>query len=178
MTQQSRPKFVAHSPLAPVTAYPIRMSALGPGCVKTCTSRECAELFSLFSSFDGDCQSGSFLIQRNRDKLSTREFDVGVFTQPGSRADLSARQLDVCFAPMSRHHRWWLPCPFGAKPGSRRFIRSPRWHLRSIRQLFRGQAPLPSVRGGRDGKGPQSHQQQFPRFCEHLFDYRSTAICE
>src|SRR6266566_5314278 len=33
----------------------------GPGCVKTCTSRECAELFSLFSSFDGDCQSGSFL---------------------------------------------------------------------------------------------------------------------
>src|SRR5216684_2421071 len=30
MTQQSRPKFVAHSPLAPVTAYPIRMSALGP----------------------------------------------------------------------------------------------------------------------------------------------------
>jgi hypothetical protein len=35
MTQQSPPKFVAHSPLAPVTAYPIRMSALGPDCVKT-----------------------------------------------------------------------------------------------------------------------------------------------
>src|SRR5712672_3054157 len=51
------------------------------GCVKTCTSRECAELFSLFSSFDGDCQSGSFLIQRNRDKLSTRKFGVGVFTR-------------------------------------------------------------------------------------------------
>src|SRR5258707_7748443 len=58
-----------------------------PGCVKTCTSRECAELFSLFSSFNGDCQSGSFLNQRNRDKLSTRKFDVGVFTQPGPRAD-------------------------------------------------------------------------------------------
>src|SRR5713226_8282113 len=28
------------------------MSAKCPGCVKTCTSRECAELFSLFSSFD------------------------------------------------------------------------------------------------------------------------------
>jgi len=41
----------------------------------TCTSRECAELFSLFSSFDGDCQSGPFLIQRNRDKLSTRKFE-------------------------------------------------------------------------------------------------------
>src|SRR5207249_9194095 len=57
-------------------------------CVKTCTSRECAELFSLFSSFDGDCQSGSFLIQRNRDKLSTRKPDVGVFTQSGPKADL------------------------------------------------------------------------------------------
>jgi len=34
-------------------------------------------LFSLFSSFDGGCQSGCFVIQRNRDKLSTRKFDVG-----------------------------------------------------------------------------------------------------
>src|SRR5258707_15245360 len=64
------------------------MSAMGPGCVKTCTSRECAELFSLFSSFDGDCQSGSFVIQRNRDKLSTRKFDVGVFTRPGSKPEI------------------------------------------------------------------------------------------
>jgi hypothetical protein len=50
------------------------------GCVKTCVS---TELFSLFSSFDGDCQSGSFLIQCNRDKLSTLKFGVRVFTQPG-----------------------------------------------------------------------------------------------
>src|SRR5436190_66745 len=63
-------------------------SGFDPGCVKTCTSRECAELFSLFSSFDGDCQSGSFLIQRNRDRLSTRKPDVGVFTQSGSRTDI------------------------------------------------------------------------------------------
>ena len=56
-------------------------SGLGPGCVKTCTRRERAELFSLFSSSDGDWQIASFLIQRNRDKLSTRKFDVGVFTQ-------------------------------------------------------------------------------------------------
>jgi hypothetical protein len=56
------------------------MSGLGLGCVKTCTSRERAEFVSLFSTFDGDCLSGSFLIQRNRDKLSTRKFDVGVFT--------------------------------------------------------------------------------------------------
>jgi hypothetical protein len=63
-------------------------SGFDPGCVKTCTSRECAELFSLFSSFDGDCQSGSFLIQRNRDKPSTLKFDIGVFTQPGPEADI------------------------------------------------------------------------------------------
>jgi hypothetical protein len=44
-------------------------------------------LFSLFSSFDGDRQGGSFVIERNRDKLSTRKFDVGVFTQPGHKAD-------------------------------------------------------------------------------------------
>jgi hypothetical protein len=54
-------------------------SLSGAGCVKTCPSRECAELFSLFSSFDGDRQGGSFVIERNRGKLSTRKFDVGVF---------------------------------------------------------------------------------------------------
>jgi len=64
------------------------MSEMGPGCVKTRLSGECAELSSLFSSFDGDCQSGSFVIQRNGDKLSTRKFDVGVFTQAGSFASI------------------------------------------------------------------------------------------
>src|SRR5258708_23514090 len=74
----------------------VRMSASGPGCVKTCTSRDCAELFSLFSSFDGDCQSGSFLIQCNRDKLSTRKFDVGVFTQPCMRTLVSSVTATLC----------------------------------------------------------------------------------
>src|ERR1700694_2792185 len=72
----------------PEVTGPLRNDAFDPGCVKTCTSRECAELFSLFSSFDGDCQSGSFLIQRNRDKLSTPKLGVGVFTQPGPKADI------------------------------------------------------------------------------------------
>jgi hypothetical protein len=65
------------------------MTASGPGCVKTRTRGECAELFSLSSSFDDDRQSGSFLIRRNRDKLSTRKFGVGVFTQPGSKTDFA-----------------------------------------------------------------------------------------
>jgi hypothetical protein len=71
------------------------MSQLGPGCVKTCTRRERAELFSPFSSSEGDWQIASFLIQRNRDKLSTRKFDVGVFTQPGSKTELSPLALHV-----------------------------------------------------------------------------------
>jgi hypothetical protein len=62
----------------------LEVSGQGPACVKTCASRECAELFSPFSSFDCDCQCCSFPIQRNRDKLSTRKFDVGVFAQAGS----------------------------------------------------------------------------------------------
>src|SRR5258705_13847634 len=81
------------------------MSALGPGCVKTCTSRECAELFSLFSSFDGDCQSGSFVIQRNRDKLSTRKFDVGVFTQPGSKSGPHCPENRLPILPQQRTSR-------------------------------------------------------------------------
>ena len=64
-----------------------------PGCVKTCTSRECAELFSLFSSFDGDCQSGSFLTQPNRDRLSTRKPDVGVFTQSGPKGEVAGYSM-------------------------------------------------------------------------------------
>src|SRR5260370_37549425 len=58
------------------------MSALCPGCVKTRKGRECAELYSFFVSFDRGRQHCSFLFQCNRDKLSARGFDVGVFTQP------------------------------------------------------------------------------------------------
>jgi hypothetical protein len=37
---------------------------------------------------EGGWQSCSFLVQRNRDKLSTRKFDVGVFTQPGPKSEI------------------------------------------------------------------------------------------
>jgi hypothetical protein len=63
------------------------MSAMGPGCVKTSTSRERAELFSLFAFFDGARQRYSFLIELIRGKRSTRKSDFGVFTQPGSKAE-------------------------------------------------------------------------------------------
>jgi hypothetical protein len=63
------------------------------GCVKTRTSREGAELFSLFSSFDSDCQSTSFLIQRNQERLSKRKSGVRVFTQPGPERTLTLAVL-------------------------------------------------------------------------------------
>jgi hypothetical protein len=73
------------------------------------------KLFSLFSSFDGDCQSGSFLIQRNRDKLSTRKFDVGVLTQPGSKTEVAAlRREGVCFEAVNGLKSDIAPCPKSA----------------------------------------------------------------
>ena len=91
------------------------MSVVGPGCVKTCMSRECTELFSLFPSFDGDCQSYSFLIHRNRDRLSTRKSDVGVFTQPGSKPEVELAIADFRFTPRSRHPAAEPACPKSAK---------------------------------------------------------------
>jgi hypothetical protein len=78
------------------------MSGSGLGCVKTCASRERAELFSPFSSFDCDCQCCSFPIQRNRDKRSTRKFAIGVFTQPGSFPDIGSLDKEVRFTPKTR----------------------------------------------------------------------------
>jgi hypothetical protein len=75
------------------------VSVPGPGCVKTCASRECAELFSVLSPFYCDWQQCSFPIERNRDNISTRKFDVGVFTQPGSKTEVSRLAWHVRFYP-------------------------------------------------------------------------------
>jgi hypothetical protein len=64
-----------------------RMSAFGLGCVKTCAGEEDAELHSLLSSPDGVHQRCCFSNRQNRDKLSIRKFNFGVFTQPGPEAD-------------------------------------------------------------------------------------------
>src|SRR5260221_14586936 len=53
-----------------------------PGCVKTCTSQECAELFSLSSSLSSGRKHFWFSNLRNRDGISTRRLNVGVFTRP------------------------------------------------------------------------------------------------
>src|ERR1700676_1621997 len=66
----------------------LTMSAIDPGCVKTCTSQECVELFSLSSSLSSGRKHFWFSNLRNRDGISTRRLNVGVFTQPRPGADL------------------------------------------------------------------------------------------
>src|SRR5258708_11305315 len=60
----------------------LSFSGFDPGCVKTCTSQECAELFSLSSSLSGGRKHFWFSNLRNRDGISTRRLNVGVFTRP------------------------------------------------------------------------------------------------
>ena len=68
----------------------VTMSTYAPAysILKTRASRECAELFSPLSSLRLCCQCCSFPIQGNRDKISMRKFDVGVFTQPRPISDV------------------------------------------------------------------------------------------
>src|SRR6266404_3772796 len=58
-----------------------------PGCVKTCTSQECAELFSLSSSLSSGRKHFWFSNLRNREGVSTRRLNVGVFTRPRPKPD-------------------------------------------------------------------------------------------
>src|SRR6266404_8922444 len=70
-----------------------------PGCVKTCTSQESAELFSLSSSLSSGRKHFWFSNLRNRDGISTRRLNVGVFTQPRSKADLTTLKWDFRSSP-------------------------------------------------------------------------------
>src|SRR5260221_11098063 len=63
-------------------------SVVDPGCVKPCTSPECGELFSLSSSLSSGRKHFWFSNLRNRDGISTRRLNIGVFTQPRPTADL------------------------------------------------------------------------------------------
>src|SRR6478672_4546218 len=68
----------------------LSFSGFDPGCVKTCTSQECAELFSLSSSLSSGRKHFWFSNLRNRDGISTRRLNVGVFTQPRPLTDLGS----------------------------------------------------------------------------------------
>ena len=51
------------------------------------TQVDLADFIARWNGFNCDCQCCSFPIQRNRDEISKREFDVGVFTQAGSKPE-------------------------------------------------------------------------------------------
>jgi hypothetical protein len=67
-------------------------SAFDPGCVKTCRSQECAELFSLSSSLSSGRKHFWFSNLRNRDGISTRRLNVGVFTRPRPGTEVGVLQ--------------------------------------------------------------------------------------
>src|ERR1700682_109031 len=69
-------------------------SQFDPGCVKTCTSQECAELFSLSSSLSSGRKHFWFSNLRNRDGISTRRLNVGVFTQPRPKTDIEPAECE------------------------------------------------------------------------------------
>jgi hypothetical protein len=73
--------------------------------------------FLPFPSFECDCQCCSFPIQRNRDKISARKFDVGLFTQARSTTDLPPSKSHFRSTPETGHRRPGRPCRFGAKSG-------------------------------------------------------------
>src|SRR6266480_7311537 len=66
----------------------VKATLFDPGCVKTCTSQECAELFSLSSSLSSGRKHFWFSNLRNRDGISTRRLNVGVFTRPRPGAEI------------------------------------------------------------------------------------------
>src|SRR5258708_38465010 len=76
------------------------ISPFDPGCVKTCTSQECAELFSLSSSLSSGRKHFWFSNLRNRDGISTRRLNVGVFTQPRPTPDLQRTSRLLSSAPV------------------------------------------------------------------------------
>src|SRR6266446_1750605 len=80
-------------------------AAFDLGCVKTCTSQECAELFSLSSSLSNGRKHFWFSNLRNREGVSTRSLNVGVFTRPRPISDNRWLNAGGCSA-RTRH-------PFG-----------------------------------------------------------------
>src|ERR1035437_6591585 len=91
------------------------MSGPGLGCEITRLSLECAELFSLLASPDSGRQRYWFSNRRNRDGISTRKFCVGVFTQPGSKTEVSPLARHVRSTLKNRHSSDELVCPLGAR---------------------------------------------------------------
>src|SRR6476660_9778597 len=80
-----------------------------PGCVKTCRSQECAELFSLSSSLSSGRKHFWFSNLRNRDGISARRLNVGVFTWPSPISDINTPRPNLAIGRLRRLEAARLP---------------------------------------------------------------------
>jgi hypothetical protein len=91
------------------------MSASGLGRVKTPTCNQRVEIPSRFSQLENQNYLRSLLGEDDRVNNSAHCWLVHVFTQPGSKAEVTARRRHVRFTPTNRRHQpGWL-CPLGAQ---------------------------------------------------------------
>jgi hypothetical protein len=84
------------------TAGPSASSALGLGRVKTPTFDLRVEIPSRFRQVEKQLCLRPLLREDDRENNSAHSWLVHVFTQPGSKADMSAVRLDVPFASHER----------------------------------------------------------------------------
>src|SRR6266446_6306944 len=94
------------------------MSELGLGCVKTPTFNLRVEIPSRFRKFENQKCLRPLLREDDRENNSAHSWLVHVFTQPGSKADLTAQKSDFRFTPESRLKSDITPCPKSARLGN------------------------------------------------------------
>src|SRR5260370_33221366 len=94
------------------------MTALGLGRVKTPTFNLRVETPSRFRKFENQKCLRLLLREDDRENNSAHSWLVHVFTQPGSKTEVSALPLHFRFTPQSRHQLSPLRGPFRARSGS------------------------------------------------------------
>src|ERR1700736_749861 len=97
---------------------------MGLGRVKTPTLNLRVEIPSRFRKFENQKCLRPLLREDDRENNSALSWLVHVFTQPGSKTEVSARPRDVCFTPQGRHQLSRLRRPFRAITGGQLISRS------------------------------------------------------
>jgi hypothetical protein len=85
-----------------VEAVECAVKAQAPLCENAREQRMRRNCFLPFPSFECDCQCCSFPIQRNRDKISARKFDVGLFHTGSVNNGPAALEIPLPFYPRDR----------------------------------------------------------------------------
>src|SRR5216684_8226077 len=97
--------------------WPNRMSPLGLGRVKTPTFNLRVEIPSRFRKFENQKCLRPPLREDDRENNSAHSWLVHVFTQPGSKAALTAPKSNFRFTPESGLRSDIAPCPKSATTG-------------------------------------------------------------